>query len=119
MKTSLMMIGASVRAAFRGYIQRRPRTSLTCTQAHDVQALTDVPEDFLDPLTYTLMHDPVVMPTSGTRIERAVILRHLMSDPRDPISRKPLLPEQLQDDLDLRAKIDAWKAEKHQQHGKK
>lgn len=77
-----------------------------------LQMLGDAPEEFLDPLTYTLMRDPVVMPTSGTSIERAVILRHLMSDPRDPISRKPLTPEQLQDNTELKARIEAWKAER-------
>jgi ubiquitin conjugation factor E4 B len=72
----------------------------------------DVPGEFLDPITATLMEDPVVMPTSGTSIDRATILRHLMSDPRDPISRKPLSAAQLQDNTELHATIAAWKRER-------
>lgn len=74
--------------------------------------LADAPDEFLDPVTFTLMSDPVIMPTTGTSIERAVILRHLLSDPRDPISRQPLTPDQLEDDTELKAKIEAWKAAK-------
>ena len=80
-----------------------------------LQAFADAPDRFLDPVTYTLMADPVVMPTSGASIERATILRHLMSDPRDPISRQPLQASQLQDNVALQEEISAWKAAQRQQ----
>ena len=43
-------------------------------------------EQFKDPITDAIMKDPVKLP-SGHAIDRAVITRHLLSDPTDPFSR--------------------------------
>ena len=43
-----------------------------------------------DPLMYTLMEDPVILPTSRTTIDRSTIRSHLLSDPNDPFNRAPL-----------------------------
>ena len=43
-----------------------------------------------DPLMYTLMEDPVILPTSKTSIDRSTIRSHLLSDPNDPFNRAPL-----------------------------
>ena len=37
------------------------------------------PEDFLDPITCSLMTQPVVLPDSGVTLDRTTIERHLMS----------------------------------------
>lgn len=68
----------------------------------------NIPDEFLDPIQYTLMRDPVILPTSDTVMDRATILRHLLSDERDPINRKPLTPEMLQPATELKARITAW-----------
>ena len=39
---------------------------------------------------YTLMEDPVILPTSKTSIDRSTIRSHLLSDPTDPFNRSPL-----------------------------
>jgi ubiquitin conjugation factor E4 B len=52
--------------------------------------LGDIPDEFLDPLMYTLMEDPVVLPISKTIIDRSTIRSHLLSDPHDPFNRVPL-----------------------------
>lgn len=52
--------------------------------------LGEVPDEFLDPLVYTLMTDPVILPTSKTTIDRSTIRSHLLSDPNDPFNRSPL-----------------------------
>jgi len=44
----------------------------------------------LDPLMYTLMEDPVILPTSKVSIDRSTIRSHLLSDPNDPFNRAPL-----------------------------
>lgn len=44
----------------------------------------------IDPLVYTLMTDPVILPTSKTTIDRSTIRSHLLSDPNDPFNRSPL-----------------------------
>ena len=44
----------------------------------------------LDPLIFTLMEDPVILPASKMTIDRATIRSHLLSDPNDPFNRVPL-----------------------------
>ena len=44
-----------------------------------IVASVEIPDEFLDPITYTVMLDPVEMPTSHTVIDRKTILRHLLT----------------------------------------
>lgn len=46
--------------------------------------------NLLDPLMYSLMDDPVILPGSRISIDRATIRSHLLSDPHDPFNRVPL-----------------------------
>jgi hypothetical protein len=46
--------------------------------------------EMIDPLMFTLMNDPVILPTSKTRIDRQTIKSHLLSDATDPFNRAPL-----------------------------
>ena len=66
--------------------------SWVCTLqgAEDDVEMADAPDDFLDPITYTLMQDPVKLP-SGAVMDRPNVLRMLLSDPRDPTTRYLLL----------------------------
>lgn len=50
---------------------------------------------FSDPLMYTLMRDPVILPSSRTTIDRATIKSHLLSDSKDPFNRAPLALEEV------------------------
>ena len=58
-----------------------------------------------------MMTDPVILP-SGTVVDRATILRHILSDPRDPFSRVPLSESDLKPHTELKAQIDVYKARK-------
>merc|ERR1711924_120955 len=58
--------------------------------------LGDAPDEFLDPIQYTLMRDPVLLPGSGTIIDRPTIQRHLLSDPTDPFNRSKLSEDMLE-----------------------
>ncbi len=80
-------------------------------EADNEPELGEVPDEFLDPITADLMDDPVKLP-SGHSVDRAVISRHLLSDETDPFSRARCTVEMLVDDHELRAKIQAWKAER-------
>mmetsp|Transcript_46593 Transcript_46593/g.122326 ORF Transcript_46593/g.122326 Transcript_46593/m.122326 type:complete len:1040 (-) Transcript_46593:517-3636(-) len=73
--------------------------------------LGEVPDEFLDPITASLMDDPVKLP-SGHSVDRAVISRHLLSDETDPFSRQRCTVDMLVDDTELKVKIEAWKAER-------
>lgn len=74
--------------------------------------LGEIPDEFLDPLMYTLMEDPVILPTSKISIDRSTIKAHLLSDPTDPFNRNPLKLDDVVDDLELLAKIKQFKMEK-------
>ncbi|XP_046405422.1 ubiquitin conjugation factor E4 B isoform X2 [Ischnura elegans] len=71
----------------------------------------DAPDEFRDPLMDTLMEDPVRLP-SGKIMDRAVITRHLLNSCTDPFSRQLLNEEMLMPVDDLKAEIQAWKANK-------
>ncbi len=43
-------------------------------------------------------------------MDRAVIQRHLLSTPTDPFNRQRLSADQLVPNVELRAKIQAWRA---------
>jgi hypothetical protein len=83
----------------------------------DEEVLGDVPDEFLDPIQYTIMRDPVKLPSSGAVMDRGTILRHLLTDQRDPINRDKLTPEMLQPDVELKARIDAWLREQRASNG--
>ena len=51
---------------------------------------TDAPEEFIDPLVYTLMSDPVRLPETGQVVDRSTIIRSLLDVPINPYNRKPL-----------------------------
>lgn len=72
----------------------------------------DAPEEFLDPLMYTLMKDPVTLPESKVNIDRSTIKAHLLSDSTDPFNRMPLKLEQVIPNTELKKKIEAYKANK-------
>lgn len=73
--------------------------------------------EFLDPLLSTLMRDPVLLPTSGTIVDRSTISQHLLNDPTgtlngnylhldsffsDPFNRKPLKVSMLEPATELK-----------------
>ncbi|KAI9875503.1 MAG: hypothetical protein M1830_008404 [Pleopsidium flavum] len=74
--------------------------------------LGEVPDEFLDPLLATLMEDPVVLPTSRNSVDRSTIRSILLSDPNDPFNRSPLKIEDVIPDVELKAKIEAFKQER-------
>ncbi|KAJ5662138.1 uncharacterized protein N7477_009754 [Penicillium maclennaniae] len=74
--------------------------------------LGEIPDEFLDPLMYTLMEDPVILPNSRMSIDRDTIRTHLLSDPHDPFNRVPLKMEDVIPDTALKARIDAFVSEK-------
>lgn len=71
------------------HLQRKVAAAKADDEAteHD---LGDIPEEFQDPVMYTLMEDPVILPTSRTIVDRSTISTHLLSDPNDPFNRVPL-----------------------------
>jgi len=44
---------------------------------------------------FTVMRDPVCLPSSKTILEHATIKSHLLSDSKDPFNRSPLTIEEV------------------------
>lgn len=88
-------------------------------QEIEEEILSDVPDEFLDPIMSTLMTDPVILPSSRTIVDRTTIARHLLSDQSDPFNRSPLTMDMVKPHDELRAQIQAWiKERKSQQQNK-
>lgn len=75
----------------------------------DEENLGEVPDEFLDPLMYTLMKDPVILPGSKVNIDRSTIRAHLLSDSTDPFNRMPLKLEDVVPNEELKKQIDEWR----------
>ncbi|KAF8501083.1 ubiquitin elongating factor core-domain-containing protein [Russula emetica] len=80
------------------------------------EELGEVPDEFLvilaDPLMFTVMRDPVILPTSRTVIDLSTIKSHLLSDAKDPFNRTPLTIEEVIPDPELKARIEAFLVER-------
>lgn len=81
-------------------------------QSFEETQLGDIPDEFLDPILYTLMDDPVILPTSRVTVNRSTIKAHLLSDPIDPFNRVPLKIDDVIDDVELKQKIEEFKKNK-------
>ena len=75
-------------SSFRSFIAKVEQTREE--DAAGEEELGEIPDEFLDPLMYTLMSDPVLLPTSKITVDRATIKSHLLSDATDPFNRSPL-----------------------------
>jgi ubiquitin conjugation factor E4 B len=74
--------------------------------------LGEIPDEFLDPLMYSLMEDPVILPMSKQTIDRSTIRSHLLSDPSDPFNRQPMSIEDVIPNIDLKERIRVFKEER-------
>ncbi|KAI1506684.1 ubiquitin elongating factor core [Biscogniauxia marginata] len=73
--------------------------------------LGEIPDEFEDPLIGDLMTDPVILPSQNI-VDRSTIIQQLLSNPLDPFTRNPMTIDDVVPADDLRARIEAWKAER-------
>jgi ubiquitin conjugation factor E4 B len=91
------------------FTQLAGKAKTAASEAMDAEAiLGDIPDEFLDPIQYTLMEDPVILPSSRVTIDRPVIVRHLLSDSTDPFNRSYLTQDMLLPDTDLKLRIQEF-----------
>lgn len=74
--------------------------------------LGEIPDEFLDPLMFSLMEDPVILPMSKQTIDRSTIRSHLLSDPTDPFNRQPMSIEDVVPNIELKERIRVFKDER-------
>ncbi|EFH49981.1 U-box domain-containing protein [Arabidopsis lyrata subsp. lyrata] len=91
------------------FMELGTKAKAAASEALDAEAaLGDIPDEFLDPIQYTLMRDPVILPSSRITVDRPIIQRHLLSDNHDPFNRAHLTSDMLIPDIALKAKIDEF-----------
>ncbi|KAL5582220.1 hypothetical protein UlMin_014662 [Ulmus minor] len=91
------------------FVELGAKAKVAASEAMDAEAaLGEIPDEFLDPIQYTLMKDPVILPSSRTTIDRPVIQRHLLSDSSDPFNRSHLTSDMLIPDTELKARIEEF-----------
>ncbi|CEI90732.1 hypothetical protein RMCBS344292_05047 [Rhizopus microsporus] len=89
------------------------------TGVEEEEEMGEVPDEFLDPIFFTLMEDPVLLPTSNVIVDRSTIRAHLLGDTRDPFNRMPLSMDMIQPATELKEKIASWKDEQKSKRGEK
>ncbi|EPX70586.1 ubiquitin-protein ligase E4 [Schizosaccharomyces octosporus yFS286] len=77
-------------------------------EENEEEDMGEAPDHFLDPLMFTIMKDPVILPRSGMSIDRSTIKAHLLSDNTDPFNRTPLTLEDVTPNDALREEIEAY-----------
>nr|GMC73565.1 probable ubiquitin conjugation factor E4 [Ipomoea batatas]GME16881.1 probable ubiquitin conjugation factor E4 [Ipomoea batatas] len=93
----------------REFIDLGAKAKVAATEAMDTEAaLGEIPDEFLDPIQYTLMKDPVILPSSRITVDLPVIQRHLLSDSTDPFNRSHLTADMLIPNTELKAKIEEF-----------
>nr|XP_009777949.1 PREDICTED: probable ubiquitin conjugation factor E4 [Nicotiana sylvestris] len=114
----LRRIGEDMRI-IQEFIDLGAKAKVAASEAMDAEAaLGDIPDEFLDPIQYTLMKDPVILPSSRITVDRPVIQRHLLSDSSDPFNRSHLTADMLIPDTELKAKIEEFiRSHELQKHG--
>ncbi|KAL0350833.1 UNVERIFIED_CONTAM: putative ubiquitin conjugation factor E4 [Sesamum radiatum] len=91
------------------FVDLGAKAKVAASEAMDAEAaLGDIPDEFLDPIQYTLMRDPVILPSSRVIVDRPVIQRHLLSDSTDPFNRSHLTADMLIADVELKARIEEF-----------
>ncbi|KAI3960816.1 hypothetical protein MKW92_024394 [Papaver armeniacum] len=91
------------------FLELGNKAKLAASEAMDAEAtLGEIPDEFLDPIQYTLMKDPVILPSSRITVDRPVIQRHLLSDNSDPFNRSHLTQDMLIPDVELKARIEEF-----------
>ncbi|XP_022868548.1 probable ubiquitin conjugation factor E4 [Olea europaea var. sylvestris] len=104
----LRRIGEDARI-IQEFVDLGAKTRVAASEALDAEAvLGDIPDEFLDPIQYTLMKDPVILPSSKVTLDRSVIHRHLLSDSTDPFNRSHLTVDMLIPNTELKAAIEEF-----------
>lgn len=76
------------------------------TRANEELNTENIPEEYLDPILFNLMVDPVRLPASHMVVDRSTIQAHLLNDPHDPFNRQPLRIEEVESMKELKIEIE-------------
>lgn len=91
--------------AFQQLIQLIEESKLSWEE----EEIKDIPEEFLDPLMFCLMEDPVTLLTSNVTLDRSTIVSHMLNDKTDPFNRQPLSLDQIVENTELKKRVEEFK----------
>lgn len=83
------------------------RTIFAIADPKNVPAERVVPDWMIDPVTFSVMHDPVTT-KNGISYERATIMEHLKRSKRDPLTGEPMTVADLRPNLGLRSALEEF-----------
>ena len=86
------------------------RTVFAIADPKNVPGKRHVPDWMIDPVTFSVMHDPVTT-KNGISYERATILEHLKRNARDPLTGEPMGVGDLRPNLGLRSACEEFLGE--------
>ena len=69
--------------------------------------MSEIPKEFICPITLTIMKDPVIMP-DGQTYERTAIDKALKSSPFSPLTKKPLSMKDALPNYALKSMIEKY-----------
>ena len=69
----------------------------------------EIPDEFLDPIVFEIMEEPVILPTSNVTLDYSTIKSHLLNNNTDPFNRLELKIEDVKFDLELKQRIQNFK----------
>ncbi|KAJ9147568.1 hypothetical protein P3X46_029714 [Hevea brasiliensis] len=103
----------------REFIELGTKAKVAASEAMDAEAaLAEIPDEFLDPIQYTLMKDPVILPSSRITVDRPVNQRHLLSDSTDPFILSHLTADMLIPNIELKVRIEEFvRSQELRRHG--
>lgn len=68
----------------------------------------ELPDEFLDPLTFAPMTDPVILKTSQKRVDRSTAQMLLIDNAIDPFTRDPLTEDSIIEDTEFKRQIEEF-----------
>ena len=86
-----------------------PAATRKRSAAQALDTAPEAPDYFACPLTFELMVEPVVDPTTGTTYEKAAICEWLSKNATSPVSGRPLAMADLVPNSALRGAIETWR----------
>lgn len=107
------LVDAASSAAFE-QLEQKVEEAYREIQEED-EDFDDVPEEYLDPLVFEIMANPVTLPVSKMNIDLATIKEHLLTHDTDPFNRVPLKLEEVVPNEKLRLEIEDFKRRKRAQ----
>lgn len=73
-----------------------------------------IPDEFIDPITFNPIEDPVILLTSHVTVDRSTFDAIMLADQIDPFNREKLDETKIKEDVEMKSKLEKYKSERKQ-----